>query len=553
MPGTLPVLNKEAVHQSLRTALALGCQVHPVSRFERKHYFYCDLPQGYQITQQASPIATGGSLLVEPPLHENQRQRAPRKRNASSPHPGLEGDDPEEAAWPPFRVRIARLQIEQDSGKSTHDSAGGRHTLVDLNRAGVALMEIVFEPELSSPSQAAACLRSLQATLRALDSCDGLMEEGSLRCDLNVSVRPAPPSPAFPPGPWGPRVEVKNLNSLKALQTAAAFEIQRQIALHDPGDASRAGMAGTEGGQDLSRFNGHFEFKSVERETRAFNAATGETTRMRGKEGAVDYRFFPEPDLPPLVLDMDWVEAVRRGLPELPQATRSRLVEEHGLTPAQAEVLIGEGEAAVGFFEDVVRGGGGREGRGVANWVCNDLIGLVKAKASAGKGGKGCAVVASPYTSSPALTGQAGASPTASYAVHPEAMGELIDMVSGGEISIRTGKEVLALMVAGGSEDEEGGGRGGEKRQRPREIVAARGWGQVSDETVLIGVARNVVRDPGSARQRRQYKEGKEKQMMKFFVGQAMKETGGRAHPGRMETLLRVELRKAEEEEMGGK
>lgn len=426
-----------------------------------------------------------GVLRIEPPIHENQRQRGSGKKNKK------QANEEEEAAWEATDVRIARIQLEQDSGKSQHEATkdGGGRTLVDLNRAGTALMEIVFEPDLSSPSQAAELVRSLQATLRHLGTCDGNMDEGSIRCDLNVSVRPASTDK------WGPRAEIKNLNSLKSLQTAAAYEIRRQIAVLESPDTDEKLMG----------------------ETRSFNALTGKTARMRAKEGAVDYRFFPEPDLPPLVLSEQEIGALRDTLPELPQATKARLVETYGLTSYQASVLMGE-VGAVAFFEEVVRGGGGggegkgREGKNVANWVCNDLFGRLKASAAAmPEGGllQACAVTSA-------------------------ALGELIDLVTVGNISMRTAKEVLGLMVEGKE--------GKEKDQRPSAIVAAKGWEQVSDEGKLSALAQTLIADPASARQLRQYKEGK-LQMLQYFVGQAMKATEGRANPELMERLLKEALK----------
>jgi aspartyl-tRNA(Asn)/glutamyl-tRNA(Gln) amidotransferase subunit B len=360
------------------------------------------------------------------------------------------------------------------------------------------------------------------------------------------------------------------LNSLKSLQTAAAYEIARQIALNEEifstsDGGAAAGAATTAAAVPSSKV-------VVKGETRSFNALTGKTTRMRGKEGVVDYRFFPEPDLPPLVLEEGGIEEVREGLPELPQATRARLEEQFGLTPCQASVLAREGGRAVRFFEEVVEregGKGGREGRNVANWVCNDLVGLLKAKAAAagaagtaaGTAAGGAGATFSSSSSSAGGTtaeaagagggggggGEGGLLSSTSCLVTPAAMGELIDLVASGAISIRTGKEVLGLMVEG---EVEGGREGG--RMMPSEIVETRGWGQVSDEEVLREVARKVVRDPASGRQRKQYREGKERQMMKYFVGQAMKATGGRAHPEKMEGLLREVLGEGGEEEGGG-
>lgn len=459
---------------------------------------------------QHQPPIHSGALTIEAPLHDNQRQRraAPAEPNKkkkgkggkdadATPAPSTEGaaaaasadgelaavEGIDAEAWEGAKVvRIARIQLEQDSGKSAHERAS---TLVDLNRAGSALMEIVFEPDLSSPAQAAELLRTLQATLRHLGTCDGNFEQGSIRCDLNVSVRPAG-SPA-----WGARAEIKNMNSLKALQQAAAYEIRRQIAALERGEA----LSG---------------------ETRAFNVATGATRRMRAKEGAVDYRFFPEPDLPPLVLDDALVEAIKGSLPELPQATRRRLSEApYELSPYQAAVLVGQ-RGAVAFFEAVV-GGGRREAKHVANWVCNDLFGLLKARQQQQQ--------------------QPGGAPDEEAAlledcpVTAEALGKLLDLLAEERISARTAKEVLALMV----EDAEARGLG------PAGIVEAKGWRQVGDEATLKALAERLVAVPGSARQRRQYREGRTN-MLKYFVGQAMKETGGRAHPEKVEALLKAAL-----------
>ena len=470
---------------------------------------------------QHNPIHSG-ALTIEAPLHDNQRQRraAPAEPNKkkgkggkdadATPAPSAEGAGAAAAsadgelaavegidaeAWEGAKVvRIARIQLEQDSGKSAHERAS---TLVDLNRAGSALMEIVFEPDLSSPAQAAELLRTLQATLRHLGTCDGNFEQGSIRCDLNVSVRPAGSAA------WGARAEIKNMNSLKALQQAAAYEIRRQIAALERGEA----LSG---------------------ETRAFNVATGATRRMRAKEGAVDYRFFPEPDLPPLVLDDALVEAIKGSLPELPQATRRRLGEApYELSPYQAAVLVGQ-RGAVAFFEAVV-GGGRREAKHVANWVCNDLFGLLKARQQ------------QQQQQPPQQPGGASDEEAAlleDCPVTAEALGELLDLLAEERISARTTKEVLALMM------EDAGARG----LGPAGIVEAKGWRQVGDEATLKALAERLVADPGSARQRRQYREGRTN-MLKYFVGQAMKETGGRAHPEKVEALLKAALEAWEEGE----
>lgn len=283
-----------------------------------------------------------------------------------------------------------------------HEASGGGRTLVDLNRAGAALMEIVFEPDLHSAAQAAELVRTLQATLRHLGTCDGNMENGSIRCDLNVSVRPALEEQGRDrqaegkPRPWCVRAEIKNVNSIKALRTAAKYEISRQIDSLEKGEALMG-------------------------ETRSFDAITGKTQRMRAKEGTVDYRFFPEPDLPPLVLEDGLVARLRQKLPELPQMTRKRLVESYGLSLYQAVVLVGE-PGAVAYFEEVARG---REAKRVANWICNELFGLLRVD------GKDRPLSEAPVTAA--------------------MLGELLDLLHDQRISIRTAKEVLGVMMEGGA------------------------------------------------------------------------------------------------------
>lgn len=362
-----------------------------------------------------------------------------------------------------------------------HDAKAGV-TLVDLNRAGTALMEIVFEPDITSSSQAAEAIRTLQRTLRQLGTCDGNMEDGSIRCDLNVSVRPVDGSKG-----GGERVEIKNLNSIKSLEGAADYEIRRQIERYENGE-------------------------KVWRETRTYDPYYKRTRRMRGKEGAVDYRFFPEPDLPPLLIKEQDVEELRKGLPELPAATRKRLMETYGLTAYDAAVLVGEGNDAVEYFEAVAVG---REGKTVANWVINDLFGLIKEQQQQGGG-----VRESPVT--------------------VERLGRMVDLVASGRISVRTGKDVLAVMMF---EDTE---------SSPEDIVKARGWEQISDLVALRDLAKRLVADPASDRQLRQYKRGKG-QMLKYFVGQAMKATDGRANPEMVERELRKVLDETEIEGEGGK
>ncbi|KZT60277.1 Glutamyl-tRNA amidotransferase subunit B, mitochondrial [Calocera cornea HHB12733] len=322
-PGTLPVLNKACVDLGTRTALALGSQVHERSSFDRKHYFYADLPAGYQITQHYSPLATGGKLHV---THTHKQVKHGRD------------------------VRIHQIQLEQDTAKSTYHPG---HTLIDLNRAGAALMEIVSEPDMRSPEEAGAYVTELRALLRAIGASNGNMDEGSLRCDVNVSVHR--------PGEYfGTRCEIKNLNTIKGLQIAITSEIRRHIALLSSG-------------------------QSIAQETRGFDEDRAETFKLRSKEDAPDYRYMPDPNLPPLMISQDYIQHIKAGMPPLPSDIRQRLAEQHKLSERHIDVLMSmwevsdvpfDGERrendALSYFEEVAQG---RSSRLVANWITNDLVG----------------------------------------------------------------------------------------------------------------------------------------------------------------------------------
>ena len=366
LPGTLPVCNGEAVRLAVRTALALGAEVHEVSVFERKNYFYADLPLGYQISQYQQPLATGGGLAVA----------------------GEEGE---------LVIGIERLHMEQDAGKSMHDR-GEAHSFVDLNRAGVPLMEIVSQPELRSPKQAGSYLRRLRSLLRTIGSCDGNMNEGSLRCDVNLSVRRAGDEGL------GTRTETKNVNSVRFVMQAVEVEAARQVAL-------------LEGGGE------------VVQETRLFDPQAGKTRSMRSKEEAHDYRYFPDPDLLPLRLPSGLVEEERAGLPELPQARAARFRDELGVA-AEAAQLLAEEPANAAYFEALLEGGRagsaggkGRDAKAAANWVTTNLFSALN------ESGRG-------IEDSP---------------VPPERLGELLDLVAAGTISGRTAKEVFEEMWESGA------------------------------------------------------------------------------------------------------
>ncbi len=355
MPGMLPVLNGECVRQAVRTGLALDAEIHRFSRFDRKNYFYADLPQGYQISQLYHPIVGAGHLDIEP-----------------------DGE-------PPRTIGIERLHLEQDAGKSVHDGHATM-TYVDLNRSGCALMEIVSKPDLRSPAQAGAYVRSLRALLRYVGSCDGNMEEGSMRADVNVSVR-------RPGAPFGTRTETKNVNSVRFVMAAIEHEARRQVDLIEGGG-------------------------TVVQETRLFDPDRGETRSMRSKEDAHDYRYFPDPDLLPLTLTEDFVADCRASLPELPAAKRERFESALGLTAYNAAVLTAEKETA-DYFEALLAALGAGQARAAANWVTSDLFGALKRL--------GTDIAASP--------------------VSPAAAAELLALTADGTLSGSLAKQVFEIML----------------------------------------------------------------------------------------------------------
>jgi len=313
MPGMLPVINEECVRQAVRTGLGLKAQINNRSIFDRKNYFYPDLPQGYQISQFKDPIVGEGKIVI-------------------SIGPDRQGQ------FEDVEIGIERLHLEQDAGKSMHDQHPTM-SYVDLNRSGVALMEIVSKPDLRSPDEAKAYLTKLRTILRYLGTCDGNMDEGSMRADVNVSVRK-------PGGPFGTRCEIKNVNSIRFVGQAIEYEARRQIAILEDGG-------------------------SIDQETRLFDPGKGETRSMRSKEDAHDYRYFPDPDLLPLEFDQAYVDALKAALPELPDDKKERFVRDMGLSIYDASVLVSE-KAIADYFEAVAAG---RDGKMAANWVINDLLG----------------------------------------------------------------------------------------------------------------------------------------------------------------------------------
>jgi aspartyl-tRNA(Asn)/glutamyl-tRNA(Gln) amidotransferase subunit B len=425
LPGSLPVLNERAVAMAVRTAAALGCTIHEKSIFARKNYFYPDLPKGYQISQYEEPFSSKGSLEVE-----------------------VGGET--------RRIGITRVHMEEDAGKNVHGVGGD--SLVDLNRAGVPLCEIVGEPELRSSSEAAAYLRALRDVLVFIGVNDGNLEEGSFRCDANVSIRPRGATKL------GTRCELKNINSFRFVQRAIDAEIARQTAILDAGG-------------------------TITQETRSFDPETGQTATLLSKEDAHDYRYFPEPDLPPLTLDPAFIEHERSLVGELPHARRHRYVEALGLTPAAAQTLTQHPEL-VRFFEATLRAF--TEPVKVANFVVNEVM-------------RGAT-----------LHGM-----TAKFSVTPEQVAELLKLVESGTISGKQAKEVFAAI-----ENTE---------RRPSEIVEERGMKVVSDTGELEAVCARVIE--GHPTQVATIKAGK-KGVLGFLVGQVMKETKGSANPKLVSEIL---------------
>jgi aspartyl-tRNA(Asn)/glutamyl-tRNA(Gln) amidotransferase subunit B len=430
MPGMLPVINRECVYQAIRTGLGLKAQINLVSVFDRKNYFYADLPQGYQISQFKDPIVGEGVLRIV-------------MADGSTRDIGIE-----------------RLHLEQDAGKSMHDQHPSK-SYIDLNRTGVALMEIVSRPDMRSSAEAAAYLRKLRSILRYLGTCDGNMEEGSLRADVNVSVR-------RPGASFGTRTETKNLNSMRFIQMAIDYEVARQIDILEDGGV-------------------------INQETRLFDTNTGMTRAMRSKEDAHDYRYFPDPDLLPMVITQEEVDTLAAALPELPDQIRDRLIDDYGLSPYDAAVITEERATALYYEAASI----GRDRKLVANWMTVELFGALN---KSGKSLDNCLVT-------------------------PENLGVLVGLISDGTISGRIAKDVFVDMFDTG--------------KAPDEIVAEKGLKQVSDSGAIEGLIDEVI----AANQDKvtEYRGGKDK-LFGFFVGQTMKASGGQANPGMVNEILRKKL-----------
>jgi aspartyl-tRNA(Asn)/glutamyl-tRNA(Gln) amidotransferase subunit B len=434
-PGVLPVMNKRVVEFALRAGLATHCDIARSSRLARKNYFYPDLPKGYQISQYELPICSGGYIDIE-----------------------LDSG--------PKRVRLTRIHMEEDAGKNIHDLRGDA-SLVDLNRAGVPLLEIVSEPDLRSAEEAGVYLKTLRAILQYLAICDGNMEEGSFRCDANVSIRPQSSADL------GTKIEIKNLNSFKAVEKAILYEIQRQSEVR------------AEGGELIQ-------------ETRLWDDHEEVTRAMRSKESAHDYRYFPDPDLPPIVIDDEWLDRVKADLPELPQRRRARFMTDHKLPAYDADLLTSRKDIA-DYFESALALHGNP--KSLSNWIIGDLFRVVKERKLDEQ-----------------LT-------IGTWPIQPAQLAELVRLIDEGKISGKIAKTIFDELL--------------DSCRMPRDIVAEKGLEQVSDAASIEGFVDAVL--AAHAKQVADYRGGNEK-ILAFLVGQIMKETRGKANPQIVNDLLKRKL-----------
>ncbi len=433
MPGMLPVINARCVEQAVRTGLGLKAKINLSSIFDRKNYFYPDLPQGYQISQYKNPIVGEGEVFID-------------LKDGST-----------------VRVGIERLHLEQDAGKSLHDQHPDS-SYVDLNRSGIALMEIVTRPDMRSSEEAAAFLRKLRAIVRYLGTCDGNMDEGSMRADVNVSVR-------RPGAPLGTRCEIKNVNSMRFVALAVEYEARRQVEIIEGGGA-------------------------IKQETRLFDSRLNETRSMRSKEEAHDYRYFPDPDLLPLELDEAWVREIEKSLPELPDEKRARFIA-GGLSPYDASVLVAERELA-DYYEELARG---VDAKAAANWLNNEVLGRLNRD--------GLTISAVPVSAA--------------------ANNAIIGMIAAGTISGKIAKDLLDIVWSEGGD--------------PNAIVEARGLRQVTDSGAIDAAIEVVI-----AGNPQKVEEIKAKpKLAAWFVGQVMKQTGGKANPAAVNAALKKRLNLPEE------
>ncbi len=431
MPGVLPVMNRKALELTIRTGLAMNCTISSYSRFARKNYFYPDLPKGYQISQYELPICEHGHLDI---TVDGERRR----------------------------IGITRVHMEEDAGKNIHEGSGN-HSFVDLNRAGVPLMEIVSEPDIRTPREASEYMRKLRTVLRYLGVCDGNMEQGSLRCDANVSIRPAGSKEL------GVKVEMKNINSFRFVEKALEYEIKRQIRTLE------------EGGRIIQ-------------ETRLWDPSSGTTQSMRTKEEAHDYRYFPEPDLVPIMAGENLIREIRSSLPELPDAKKDRFIADYGLSEYDADMLVTERSTAE-WFEEAVKAGG--DPKTVSNWMMGELMRLLNEE---NRSVEECTL-------------------------SPARLVEMISLIGNGTISGKIAKSVFEEMYRTG--------------KSAGEIVKAKGLTQISDSELIEKAVDEVISShPGEAERFR----GGEEKLIGFFVGQVMKATKGKANPQMVNELLKKKL-----------
>ncbi len=431
MPGMLPTINEECVKQAIKTGLGINAQINLESIFDRKNYFYPDLPQGYQISQFSNPIVGEGEVEIS---QENGEKK---------------------------KIRVERIHLEQDAGKSIHDQHPTM-SLIDLNRSGIALMEIVSKPDIRSPFEACEYVKTVRSILRALNTSDGDMEKGNLRCDANVSVR------RIGEEKLGTRCEIKNLNSIRNIARAIEFEAARQVEILENGG-------------------------KIDQETRLFDALTGETRTMRSKEDAMDYRYFPDPDLPPLSLTQQFVDEIKKSLPELPNAKKARYISQFAIPEYDAGVLTADVEIS-SYFEQLIQK---HEPKLCVTWLTVELFGRMN---KLGINFENLKVSAQNLT-------------------------ELLDLIKSGEISGKIAKDVLDLMIENG--------------ESATKIVEEKGFKQVSDSSAIEKIIDEVLaKNPDSVEQ---YRGGKDK-LFGFFVGQVMKESKGQANPNVVNELLKKKL-----------
>ncbi|WP_060817528.1 Asp-tRNA(Asn)/Glu-tRNA(Gln) amidotransferase subunit GatB [Caballeronia sordidicola] len=445
LPGSLPVMNRGAVERAIRLGLAIGATIAPRSIFARKNYFYPDLPKGYQISQFEIPVVQGGSVTIHVPANEKTGKAAYDKT-----------------------VNLTRAHLEEDAGKSLHEDFAGM-TGIDLNRAGTPLLEIVTEPEMRSAAEAVAYAKSLHTLVQWLGICDGNMQEGSFRCDANVSVRPVGQAE------FGTRAEIKNLNSFRFLEEAIQYEVRRQIELIEDGG-------------------------TVVQETRLYDPDKRETRSMRSKEDAHDYRYFPDPDLMPLVIDEAWIARVRSELPELPEAMQTRFVLEYGVTPYDA-VGLTSSQAMSAYFEAVVAKTGDANAKLAANWLMGEVSSQLNRESL-----------------------DIGNSP-----VSPAQLALVIQRIADGTISNKIAKDIVQAIWEEKATDEAAADR----------IIEAKGLKQISDSGALEAIIDEVM----AANQKSvdEYRSGKEK-AFNALIGQAMKATKGKANPQQVNELLKKKL-----------